>query len=52
MVILVLKIDSAEGTPKLENLRLEPESQNKSQNLSKVLLFKLAFARREIKEPC
>ena len=29
----------------MKNLRLEPESQNENQNLSKVPLFKLAFAR-------
>ena len=41
-----VKIDSAGGyNLKMENLRLEPGSQNKSQNLSKVPLYKLAFAR-------
>ena len=41
-----VKIDSAGGyNLKMKNLRLEAKSQNKSQNLSKVPLFKLAFAR-------
>ena len=41
-----IKVDSAGGyNLKMENVRLEPESQKKSQNLSKVPLFKLAYAR-------
>ena len=41
-----VKVDSAGGyNLKMKNLRLEQKSQNKSQNLLKVPLFKLAFAR-------
>ena len=41
-----VKIDSAGGyNLKMKNLRLEQKSQNKSQNLFRVPLFKLAFAR-------
>ena len=41
-----VRIGSAGGyNLKMKNVRLEPKSQNKSQNLLKVPLFKLAFAR-------